>query len=417
MLFAIPIFIIYTYTAKIGGYDLLTLHPDNVLPPIPIYLADYSLTFTTKLLIGSITGLFTDKITLDQMYTVCGIANIVAVALLALLGAALLRQGMEKKKYSVIFIFSLFVLDPMIPQEYYPAIGGYNTFWTMLFVILIFMCTTRVFQFAVPFFCMIGMLVHDGFVFSFLPAVMALLVYDFCHSETKREKMLNAASFTVTGGMSMFLLLYSSFFQNRHLKMTADEFHSYMLSRFDISFGERKMLEKVSGPNLFPYSFFELYFFDRFSDAENASDMSFMTHLSQLHGYILDTLSVKFYLSYLAAFLPFCILFAVLWGLCAKKSTGVKKIPFIFFSCIQFVVFPVGIISTDFHRWIPAAIISQIALLFAMLVKNDNTVSDVLSSAFIKRKCFLFPVIVCTAAYLIFLALFSRELPMMDDII
>ena len=103
VLFAVPVFFVFVLTARIGGYDLLDLHPANVLPPIPVYLADFRLTVTTKLLIGSIVHLFTDTVSLQQMYVICSIANIVAVAALSLFFGALLTEGIKKRSFAVLF--------------------------------------------------------------------------------------------------------------------------------------------------------------------------------------------------------------------------------------------------------------------------------------------------------------------------
>ena len=103
ILYAVPVFFVFVLTARIGGYDLLDLHPKNVLPPIPVYLADFRLTVTTKLLIGSIVHLFTDTVSLRQMYVICSIANIVAVAALSLFFGALLTEGIKKEALPYYF--------------------------------------------------------------------------------------------------------------------------------------------------------------------------------------------------------------------------------------------------------------------------------------------------------------------------
>ncbi len=416
LLIAIPVFFLFVFELRIGGYDLLTLHPEDLLPPIPVYLADYSLTFTTKLLIGSVTGLFFDKITLEQMFEICGIANIIAVGVLALFFAALLRITVEKKQYPALFIAFFFILDPMIPQEYYPSIGGYNTYWTVLFVLLIFLYSSRGYYLLAPVLCVIGMLVHDGFLLSFLPVVMVLLVYDLCHADSVGKKTAGAVSFGLTGASCVSLFVYSSFFQNDHLKMTGDEFYEYMLSRFDLTVVQKWQLEQINGSRVFPFSFFETYFFDKYSNPGNEGSMSLGTYLSLFHDYLGKTLSPDFYLRYLVSFLPFAVLFAVLWGVCAKKSRGIRKLPFIFFACIEAVILPLGIISTDFHRWIPAAIISQAALVYAMIKKEDETFSEVLSSPILKKKPFIALMIVAACVCITGLALFCIDLPMMDDV-
>ncbi len=416
LLIAIPIFVFFVFAVKIGGYDLLTLRPRLLIPPIPVYLADYSLTFTTKLLIGSVTRLFAEKITLEQMYAVCSVANIAAVGALSLFGAAILRSAIELKQYAAVILCSFFALNAMLPLEYYPSFGSYNTYWTILFVFLIFLCGGKAFYLLAPIICVVGMLVHDGFFFAFLPAVMAIIVYDHCSAQNGKQKKLSAASFLVTGAASGALLIYSSFFQNKYLNMTAEEFHAYMISRFDISFGEQKILERNFGPSLFPFSFFETYFFDQFSDAASKAPMTPFGYIAAARAYLSGRVSSGFYLRYLAVFLPFVLMFAVLWGLCAKKSSGIKKVPFILFALIPFSILPLVVVSTDFHRWIPAVMISQFSLVFAMLKKKDAAFSEVMSSPLLKKKIFAVLMIAAAGICIAALTLYCRDLPMIDDV-
>lgn len=385
VLLAVPVFFVLVFLDSRAGYAVLDYRPYNLFPPIPLYLADYSLCFSSRLLIGTLTKLFTFQLTLNQLYDICVTMNILALAIVSLITGALILKGIRAKSSFALFVSLLFMLNPVVAQENYPAIGSYDTYWLVLFAVMLLLCDTYGLAITAPFLCFVGMLIHYGFLFSFLPCIIALLVYDFANAGKKSKRIVSGVSALVTGLSSSALLIFTFVFQNKGLKMTGPEFHEYLLSRLKLTGVEEIRLRRLFGDNLFPYDFFEIYFFNN-RDTSAQIDMKPGRFLELFRGYIQDTTSAEYYLKYALLLLPFMLIFALFWIVCAKKAAGFKKFPFICFAGIELFLFAACLFSTDVYRWGAAMMISQISLLLAMFVKKDPVTEELLRSPFFKKK-------------------------------
>lgn len=415
VLSAIPVFFLFVLIDARAGYNVFDFHPADLFPPIPIYLADFTLCFSSRLLIGSITRLFSYQLTLPQLYTICGVMNLTALICVSLIGGTLIRKGIEKKSFFSVFVLCLTVLNPVVAQQNYPAIGSYDTYWIMLFSVLILLCKTRCFAIFAPFLCFTGMMVHYGFLFSFLPAIAAVLLYDTIHAEEKGKRLLSGCSLGVTGASSAFVLFYSFFFSGANITMTGEEFHAYLLSRLKLMGVEEIRLRKMFGDNLFPFNFFEVYFFDKGNGAQEVLPTTSGKYLETFYDYLENSFSVGFYLKYAAALLPLIVLFSVFWIACAKREKGIKKLPFIAFAGVQAVFFAACVFSNDLYRWGASMLISQISLLLVMLVKKDETVEGVLDSPFLRSKKFMICALCAGAALVVYYFIFGAHLPRTMD--
>ena len=66
--YSIPLFFVFAFfclfvSAEIGGFNVLDITGDKNEAGTFLYLLDYRVGFTTRLLVGAVLGLFTDKIT------------------------------------------------------------------------------------------------------------------------------------------------------------------------------------------------------------------------------------------------------------------------------------------------------------------------------------------------------------------
>lgn len=413
ILLAVPVFFIFVLMAKNGGYYVLDWHRTDIMPPIPIYLGDFSLVFSSRLLLGSVTKLFSEQLTMAQLYSICGIAVLVSLIILSVLCGAVLRKGIENRNFVLIFVTVLLIANPLVAQENFPVYGSYDTYWLILFVVMLFLSRFGCFNMAAPVICLVAVLVHYGFLVSFFPAVLAVLLYGWFCGKKKKDRTLAAVSFWISGFACAGLLFYVLFIANNHLSMDMEEFHEYLLSRLKLSGVEEIRLKNIFGERLLPFDFFEGYFFGNFVDQGTGTNISL---LAEAMFSILHNVSVKTYVGYLTAALPLLLMFAVLWATCAKRKKGKEKLPFIVFILIQMFMLVGVIISTDLWRWTSAAMISQFGLLYYVgSVKNDETVNEVLSSAVLKKKWLIAIAVVVGGLYICYLWQFGKHLPKIES--
>ena len=262
ILLAAPVFFVFVSVAKNGGYHVLDWHRTDIIPPIPIYLGDFSLVFSSRLLLGSITKLFSEQLTLMQLNAICGIVVLISLIALSLLCGAVLRKGLINRNIPLVFITILFIFNPLIAQENFPVYGSYDTYWLILVVVMLFLSKYGCIYMVAPVLCFVATLVHYGFIVSFFPAVLAALMYTWFCGQQKKERPLAAASFWGAGFACAGLLFYSLFIANNHLSMDMEEFHEYLLSRLKLSGVEEIRLKNIFGERLLPFDFFVAHILD-----------------------------------------------------------------------------------------------------------------------------------------------------------
>ena len=59
-------------SARIGGFNVLDITGDKNEAATFLYLLDYRVGFTTRLLVGAVLGLFTDRITPTLIFQIAG---------------------------------------------------------------------------------------------------------------------------------------------------------------------------------------------------------------------------------------------------------------------------------------------------------------------------------------------------------
>ena len=406
------VFFVFVFVALRSGFHILDWHRIDQLPAIPVYLGDFSLVFASKLLLGSITKLFSEQLTLMQLTAICGAAVFTSLAALSLLLGAVLREGLERRNLPLVFVVMLLIFNPVISLGDFRIYGSYDTYWLLIFIVLTFLSCHRGFYYITPVLCFLGTLVHFGFMVTYLPAVLAMVLYCHFHETGRTRRRLAAAVFWGTAAVCVSLTFYSLFIANHHLSMNRPEFHEYLLSRLNLTGVEEIRLKARSNGELFPFEFYEGYFYGTL-ESDTAT-----TGFGLLIEKMLEPLQKApkgIYAGYLTVSLPVLFLFDLLWAACAKRKKGKDRIPFVFFILIQ-AVMAVGVcISTDLWRWTRAAMISQVGLLFfSAIVKKDETVNDILSAALLKKWWIAAPAVAAGIVYVVFTMRFAQYLPTID---
>lgn len=400
-------FFVFVLTARIGGFRVPDIYDEHVFPSVPVYLGDYTIGFNSRLLLGAVTKLFTETLTLKNLYAICGIAVILSLLLLAFLCGKMLRECICLREPFIALPLVLLAFDPMISQWNYHIFGSYDTYWLILFVLLMLSCKSRAFPVLAPIICVISMLIHLGFLLALFPAVAALLLYGAIVPEDKSKNKLYNASFFTSSGLTVLLFAYFLFFGNKNLKMDQAEFHEYLLSRLSLTGTEKIRMQRLFGDDILPFGFFENYFFSDSGDgsAMNSSDILSVFRSAASNG------TAEVYSKYAAAVLPFLLFFVILWLACMKRVKGLRKLPFLAFAGITAAVFPAVLMSTDVWRWCDAAMVGQLGILFALIRNTDPALKAVLSSDLMQNKKFRCVCIGIGIIYLSYLLYFGRDLP------
>ncbi len=386
--YSVTVFIVFSFlcfwlTSLLGGYNVFSIAKERFELITVFYLTDFSVGFETRLLIGAVLDLFCDTITPNLIYTVAGIATLLSFVLQAVVTGAVLRKSLAKREFAVTALAAVFLMNPLVSQENIMAKGYFDTYELILFLVWLFFCDTKVGKLIVPGLCFLAILLHPGFVFSFMPPMLAIMFYGMLIKEKKADRILSGTGFAAGCVSTIASFVYFVFMAGDHLLMTSEEFAAHMTEKYELTAMENIHCYRVFGDYPFYYRGIEYYIFRK--DRLREEYTTFGDFFGSIREEI-EHIAPSVYVRYLIAFLPVAIVFALLWISCMRKVRGAKKLPYIVFIG-TFIMVPIGCFSsTDVWRWVSAGIITQYALLFALFTQNDRALSETLQSGLLKRR-------------------------------
>ena len=414
--YALPVLIAAAFlgiylTALIGGYNAFGFDTQMQFTFYQFFLCDFSAGFVSRVIVGAVTSLFLDTVSIKQMTVIASAAVLMSLLLFAGIIGAVLRKGLKERAFVPVLFALVMMFEPVIVQSNYMFLGTLDIYSLIIFLLTLITYGTPLFYIAAPVLSLLGMTVHYHYMFSFFPVVIALFVYDTFLAEKKSRRVGSAAGLCVTAASGGSLFLYFVFFAKDHLKCSADEFYELMVSRFDVTPYVRKSLEKVMDGNVVFRDYFDYYIFGYNKGAfyydSGADFIDFLRRdrIARAPG--------SLYTKYFALALPVLLAFAALWIVCAAKQKGSRKLPYIAFACILLALFPELFISSDVPRWFSATLTCQFTLLFAVYLRGDRTVREILSpredTRAFRKKCVC---MLCAAVYIIAVLIVGRKMPM-----
>ena len=413
--YSLPVFILIAFfclwvTAYIGGYNLFHLKTGMQFTFYQFYLCDFSAGFCSRVIVGAITGLFLDKVSVPQMTAIANGAVIVSFVLFALVIGAVLRKGLRERAFVPVLLAVVLLFEPVIVQSNFMFLGTLDVYVLICFLCILCSYGTSVFYAAAPLFSGLALMVHYHYLFSFFPAVMALLVYDSFLGQTKQKRLCGAVSSGFTAASTGSLFVYLVFFAKNHLKCTADEFYHRMVSRFDVTPGMRGRLENIMNGNTVFRDYFDYYIFGynegTYYYGSGGSFIDFLRRDRQ------SRVTASLYAKYFAYTLPVFLAFFILWMICVSRQKGSRRLPYLAFACIPLALFPELFISSDVPRWMSATLTCQFAVLFAVFRQGDTTVREILRGS--EGKIFVRKLvcILCAAVYIAVMMYIGRDMPM-----
>ena len=414
--YALPVFILIAFfgffiTALIGGYNVFGFDAEIQFTFYQFYLCDFSAGFCSRVIVGAVTSLFFDKISVAQMTTIANAAVAVSFALFAVIIGAVLRKGIRERAFVPVLLAVVLMFEPVVVQSNYMFVGTLDVYSLIIFLITLCTFGTPLFYIAAPVLSLLGMSVHYHYMFSFFPAVIAMYVYGMFLGEKKSKRILNTVGMCTAALSGTGLFIWFVFFAKDHLKCTADEFYELMVSRFDVSPYKKMSLEKIMNGCCVFRDYFDYYIFgynnNTFYYDSGADFIGFLRRDR------ISRVTDSLYIKYFAMVLPVLIAFAALWIYCASKQKGRRRLPYIAFACIMLALFPELFISSDVPRWMSMTLACQFSLLFAVYLRGDKTVGNVFGGTAAERTALLKRVsIVCAAVYIGIMLAVGIKMPM-----
>ena len=356
---SVPVFILaaaacYTGITYYAGFKLfgLTAYP----PTYQFYVCDYSVGLCSRLFVGAVIGLFTDRVSIQLMSLIINSAVCFSLAAQAVIAGLLLRTGLKNRSVPAALMGLLMMTNPLAVVENMSSPGLLDVYLLVLFLLWLALLKTPLIAFVTPIFCLVGMAIHYEFLFSFLPPMLTLLLYYAFFAEKKRVRIGRWIAFAGGGSASVASFYYFVFLSKNYLRLTSEEFYQHMLARFSLTVSQRDALTGLMGAPIYrPY--FDFYIFGQYQNYDYFKNIG--DFFEFLKNWTIKGFDGGMLYKDLCLFLPVFLFAAVIWGICASKEKGLKKLPYLCFIGQALVLVPELIISTDIWRWVSAALLSQ----------------------------------------------------------
>lgn len=358
----ILIFVFYYLFCLHKGCNIITLDVHCIT--LHFYLADYSVGFCSRLLIGAVIGLFTDRVSPELISVLIRIAVCLTLLIQAAISGYVLKKALREKNLFAVLIVLMFVFNPLCIDEYLIAPGMIDTWQLLLFMLWLCTCRSPLVYLTAPLTAFAGMALHYSYVFNYFPPMMVILFGEAVLSQKKSARIRNGVSFASASVAGAGSFLWFVFGANRHLKMTSDEFYNHMMAKFDCRPSLAAYYKSIQNGNYVIWrEYFDYYIFGDMGKHEGSEVVG--GWLPLLKAYKEQHFNSSMLIEDLKLFVPVFLILGIFWVLKMKKESGfLRRLPYVLCIAQALVLIPEILMSLDFYRWFSAAIISQAAVYF-----------------------------------------------------
>ena len=313
------------------------------------YLLTYEFGFGSRMLIGSIISLFTHHVTNHVIYIVGTISYVLLISFISLLLGGAIRKSPSSMKSTLIVFSVLFLASPLsVTYLLGGNFGRLDTYWFFITLLGLVFLKRPILQWMVPLLCAAAILVHQGYLFTYMPALAIPLLYEvYKHKFSKKS----IAVFSLSCLAMILLFIFFQFFPSNIPFDNAIDFAAYLSKNSGFSPSALMLYFEY-------YAKFPTWFFD-------------FTLPQTLH------YALPYGLTLLAFSAPLTIIFGYIWRQSIKHEEN-KFLKFIFILCVMapLAFIPAAVFGNDWDRWWAAVVNNQFILIFYFIYSNESAVND-----------------------------------------
>lgn len=333
------------------------------------YATDYSIGFSSRLLLGSVLKWFyPDYLPANAAYRLV----IMTLLLICLLTALVFGKVYRKIKTTgsengfLIFVL-LYLASPASPAYLWSKenMGRLETFLVLFSLIILLICMnigSHIVRYLL--YSLLGVLcvaLHQAYVFLFLPLLAAILVVELYENKWKKQNLVGAVvTMVIIGGTFLFFQFSSRIYYDDYLKLT-----EVIQSKTDLYVCDGTLQQE--------------YFWEIKQHFVN----NMLPDLRQ---------RLRFGALTILALSPVFLFYAGLWKTAfqrASAKTDKRKYILIWLTNLAYV--PIFALMTDWERWWGAFFTVQIFIIAVLAFKKDENILFALERvfAFAKKNWFL----------------------------
>lgn len=307
------------------------------------YALSYRLGFISRGLMGTILRLAFPMLTWKQIYVYILFNILLLCALTVFFVHKIVVKAYDESKTGIYFLLGLFLVNPASVSFLFlwGNYGRLDMYLLMTLMIVALMVISDKCVWLAPIMCVAAVLVHQGFVFQYYPAVLVLLFYSGFVMKRKYGKSIFIVA--LIAGCAMFL--YMQF--GSHINYTYEETLAIIDTTTDLPrvFLEDEMMIRI-----------EYY----------------MGVLQTVYPLVIEPLArnVIKSLTFLVFLIPMIVIIIKLWSSFAKSHKNIlcKLLPWL----ILVAEIPMFVLTCDYGRDFSAFFLSNFITIFALYAMGDE---------------------------------------------
>ena len=361
----------------------------------------YRYGFIRRGLLGTITYFLYDSFNLKFIEAV-GIVQSLGMILSTVSFLLFFWQLLKNEQDKTFRFISLAVIALNLWGFYFNYFGLLETYIIFLSFIMVYLIISGKALFLVPVLAGVCLLIHEGYPMMFFGIIVALLIYRFCYSEEKKERILYGTIVVITGLVVGGLFVYFYFLHPR-------------IDNPDIDgiLNNCKELLRVDYENDIESSNIRYIWLD--------SKVDTTVWHGQINMWVNGKATIWFYKLIASTLLNSMILFPLFFMTIKfwvknirKEPDRLRKVLLTFCGLLVFLSVPLIVIHLDQARWLYANVIFEVVVIGSFSILNYNneraTLSEITKITIPKVLLVMFYIIFYWNTDLFYVSTYLRDL-------
>lgn len=327
-----------------------------------LYVGDFSIGISSRLLIGSLLSLFTETLSADVIDGFAKVFLYLSFILQAFFAAVVIRKALREKNNYMLIIAAVFVVCPVTVCAYTMFFGVLDLYNYVLFIaaMIILIKGKSNLQLLIPLISAAGLLIHYSYFFAFFPALFVMGLYRAVSCE-KKQLGKEAAALGLNTAVSVGGFFFLTLIAKNFMVMTPEQMLEHVHSKAD--------------KTVMIYDDYLMYYiYDIFKGTQMTDSASSLSALININGELRKPVATLQYLLFISLI---ALIFWTVMIILAKKEKDVKKkLPYIAACVMPFALVPELILSSDTWRWIASTTYCLFYVLFALYLMNPPVLSE-----------------------------------------
>lgn len=309
------------------------------------YTIGYEYGFSSRLLIGTLTGLIFPQLYTSHLYVLLLAVAVLLSLLAAVVVGAFMKRVDAGQKGMAAFLSVLWIASPasvtyLFQQNTFGRMDTFLLFDTLLIFLVCLFSEKKQKWIVVSALALLAVLTHQAYVFIYFPLPAAVFIYEFFQNKGRGYLPYGLLLFGVCFGMAVYLQVFSQV-----NCATAEEMYE-------------RAAAHTSAQNV-NYTVLQFEYFGKFEDHWNA------------FGQYMIGDCIRTGLVAVALLLPLLVFLADIWKRYLHYSGKGNRAADILMLACHIAYVPIFIITVDWGRWMAALGIFEFLLIFYLFGKRD----------------------------------------------